>query len=408
MKRSFTSLLTLAALGAMAQQSTLPAVLEAIRANNLRLRTSAQVTDAQRTQARTGLSLPDPTVDFDYMNGSPVATAGNQSDLTIAQGFEFPTAYGAKRKVAELRASQSDLLAVAVRREVLLDAKRTCIPLVHANKRGVLLEQRHAAAKRFRDGVRQRFDREAATILDLNKAELLEASIDTEVRLAEMERTALLQHLDGPILVLLQRLLQHLAELNAGVGIAFTDTVYPSHAVLPDFHVYEAEMEAADPALKLLQNEVQASEQQTRAYQASGLPGFEVGYRYQGILGATYHGVHAGMSLPLWSNRNKVKQQKQWTSAHASSVEEHRMEHLYEARHMYDRAKALGASYADFARRLSGASSIHLLERSFAAGQMTTLEYQMELMLLQESTDRLLQLEREYNEAMAEVWAHRS
>lgn len=84
------------------------------------------------------------------------------------------------------------------------------------------------------------------------------------------------------------------------------------------------------------------------------------------------------------------------------------MEHLYEARHMYDRAKALGASYADFARRLSGASSIHLLERSFAAGQMTTLEYQMELMLLQESTDRLLQLEREYNEAMAEVWAHRS
>ncbi|MBK8950154.1 MAG: TolC family protein [Flavobacteriales bacterium] len=393
MKRSFTSLLTLAALGAMAQQSTLPAVLEAIRANNLRLRTSAQVTDAQRTQARTGLSLPDPTVDFDYMNGSPVATAGNQSDLTIAQGFEFPTAYGAKRKVAELRASQSDLLAVAVRREVLLDAKRTCIALVHANKRGVLLEQRHAAAKRFRDGVRQRFDREAATILDLNKAELLEASIDTEVRLAEMERTALLQHL---------------AELNAGVAIAFTDTVYPSHAVLPDFHVYEAEMEAADPALKLLQNEVQASEQQTRAYQASGLPGFEVGYRYQGILGATYHGVHAGMSLPLWSNRNKVKQQKQWTSAHASSVEEHRMEHLYEARHMYDRAKALGASYADFARRLSGASSIHLLERSFAAGQMTTLEYQMELMLLQESTDRLLQLEREYNEAMAEVWAHRS
>lgn len=375
-----------------AQQSTLPSVLDAINANNLRLKATAHETEAQRLQARTGLSLPDPTVEFDYMNGSPAATAGTQSDLTIAQGFDFPTAYSARRKVAEIRTTQHEQLSTAIRREVLLDAQRTCIVLVHANKRARLLAERHATVLRFRDGVRQRFDREAATILDRNKAELLEAGIAADVQRAEMERIALLQHL---------------TELNAGQEIAFTDTVYPPYTELPDFSTYEAEMEAADPALKLLQAEVMASEQQTRAYQASGLPGFEVGYRYQGILGATFHGVHAGMSLPLWNNRNKVQQQKQWTTAHTSSVEEHRMEHLYEARHLYDRAIALRASLHDYAQRLSAASSIALLEKSFSAGQMSTLEYQMELLLLQESTDRLLDLEREYHDAMAEVFKYR-
>lgn len=392
MKRTFAFLHLLFALNAFAQQSTLPAVLSAITANNLRLKATAQETEAQRLQNRTGLSLPDPTVDYDYMTGTPAATAGTQNDLTIAQGFDFPSAYGARRKVAEIRTGQQEQVAIAVRREVLLDAQRTCIALVYANKRARLLAERHATAMRFRDGVRQRFEREAATILDRNKAELLEAGIAADVQRAEMERIALLQHL---------------SELNGGKELAFTDTVYAAVPELPDFPSYEAEMEAADPDLRMLQAEVEASEAQTRAYKASGLPGFEVGYRYQGILGASYHGVHAGLNVPLWSNRYKVKQQKQWTAAHTSSVEEHRMEHLYEARHLYDRALAMRASLLGYQQRLAGANSTALLERSFDAGQMSTLEFQMELLLLQESTDRWLQLEREYHDAMAEVWAYR-
>ncbi|MBL7951286.1 MAG: TolC family protein [Flavobacteriales bacterium] len=392
MKRILILLSVCSVLQATAQQSSMPAVLDAINANNLRIRATAQETEAQRLQARTGLSLPDPTVDFDYMTGTPTATAGTQNDLTIAQGFDFPTAYGARRKVAEIRSGQQEQVSIATRREVLLDAQRTCIALVHANKRARLLAERHEAAVRFRDGVRQRFDREAATILDRNKAELLEAGIAADAQRAEMERLALLQHL---------------AELNGGEELAFTDTAYAPVSELPDFSTYEAEMEAADPDLRMLQAEVEASEAQTKAYKASGLPGFEVGYRYQGILGANYHGVHAGLNVPLWSNRFKVKQQQQWTTAYTLRTDEHKLEHLYEARHLYDRAVAMRTSLLDFQQRLGGANSTDLLEKSFEAGQMSTLEYQMELLLLKESTDRWLQLEREYQEAMAEVFKYK-
>jgi outer membrane protein, heavy metal efflux system len=179
--------------------------------------------------------------------------------------------------------------------------------------------------------------------------------------------------------------------------------LYPAAPALPSFAEYEAAMEAADPALKQLMTETQVSEQQTRAYKASGLPQFEVGYRYQGILGAQFNGVHAGLTVPLWSNRNKVKQQQQWTTAYGLLTEQHRLEHYYEAQHLYDRTVELRAIAADFSERLNATQNESLLEKSFNAGQLTVLEYQMELMLRQESTDRWLTLERDQHLATADL-----
>ena len=389
--RNALLLLTLLSTGAFAQQSTVDQVLQQVTNNNKRLAASAQELEALRLQERTGLSLPDPTVDFDYMSGSPVS-AGEQTDLTIAQAFEFPTAYSARRNVADLRTTQHEQDLIATRREVLLDAQRTCIAMVHANKRTALLERRHASVLRFRDGMRARYAQEAATILDLYKAELLEAGIAADKRSAEMER---------------QALLQHLVELNGGTPIAFADTLYPTAQALPPFEEYEAAMEAVDPDLKKLEAEAQVSEQQTRAYKASGLPQFELGYRYQGILGATFNGVHAGLTLPLWSNRNKVKQQKQWTTAYGLLTEDHRVEHYYEAQHLYNRTVELRAIATDFSARLNATQNELLLEKSFNAGQITVLEYQMELMLRQESMDRWLGLELQYQDALAELFKYR-
>jgi cobalt-zinc-cadmium efflux system outer membrane protein len=387
MKRILFLLPLLSAAPLFAQQSTMDDVLQHVRTNNKRLAASAQELEALRLRERTGLSLPDPTVDFDYMNGSPVS-AGEQTDLTVAQAFEFPTAYSARRNVADLRTTQHEQDLIATRREVLLDAQRTCIALVHANKLTDLLERRHAAVLRFRDGMRARYAKEAATILDLHKAELLEAGIAADKRSAEMDR---------------QALLQHLVELNGGTPITFADTLYPAAQALPPFEVYEAAMEAVDPDLKKLEAGSQVSEQQTRAFKASGLPQFEVGYRYQGILGASFNGVHAGLTVPLWSNRNKVKQQQQWTTAYGLLTEEHRVAHYYEAQHLYNRTVELRAVAADYSARLGATQSEPLLEKAFNAGQITVLEYQMELMLRQEALDRWLSLERDQHLAEVEL-----
>ncbi|MBL7953088.1 MAG: TolC family protein [Flavobacteriales bacterium] len=383
--------LILFALGLRAQTSTMAAVLDQVRANNKELLASAQRLEAQHVQERTGLSLPDPTLEYDWMNGRPAATAGVQHDLTIAQVFEFPTAYAARRTMAELKNDQHDQENIAVRRDVLLDAQRTCISLVHANKRAGLLQRRADFASRFVAGLRIRFERGAATVLDLRRAEMMEAGIIADVRSAEMERTALEQHL---------------MELNGGIGIVFADTIYPPLDMLPSFEQVEASMEAVDPDLLILNAQAAVSAQQERLYRATGLPQFEVGYRYQGILGATYHGTHAGLVVPLWSNRNKVRQQKRWSEAYSLLTEEHRVKHFYEARHLYDRAMELQNITAAFVQRAQADDSELLLERSFSAGQISVLEYQMESLLIQQNRERALALERDHRLAVADVLSY--
>ena len=39
-------------------------------------------------------------------------------------------------------------------------------------------------------------------------------------------------------------------------------------------------------------------------------PKMELGYHYQEFIGQKFNGLHTGISIPLWQNKNTVKQKK--------------------------------------------------------------------------------------------------
>jgi hypothetical protein len=78
---------------------SLDAVLNDIEKNNLALKANVQYWNAKSIEFKTGLTPYDPTVEFDYMIGTP-AGAGNQRDFAATQRFDFPTAYIQKRQLA--------------------------------------------------------------------------------------------------------------------------------------------------------------------------------------------------------------------------------------------------------------------------------------------------------------------
>ncbi len=87
-------------------QSSLEAVLDAVENNNLVLSTERQFWDAEKNRVRIGLTLPNPTVEGEYLIGSP-ETAGNQIDISALQAFELPVAYKRQRELATSRAGLS-------------------------------------------------------------------------------------------------------------------------------------------------------------------------------------------------------------------------------------------------------------------------------------------------------------
>ncbi len=173
-------------------QSSIDAILTEILANNMTLRAEAQRVEAVKKELQTGLWLYDPEISFDYMRGFP-ETAGNQSDLTISQSFDFPSAYARRRELASLRSAQTAFESAALRQSILLEAKLSCLELVFLHQRKAELSHRLGQAEQFLAATQKKYDARDATALDLNKAGQQVLRLKIAIRLADSEISRLLE-----------------------------------------------------------------------------------------------------------------------------------------------------------------------------------------------------------------------
>ncbi len=371
-------------------QSSLDMMLAQVATNNQTIRTERLRTEAATKEFQTGIWLSDPQISYDFLKGFP-NTAGNQNDLTVVQPFDYPTAYARRRKLADLRTGQLVFGSRSLRQDVLLEAKLIGIQLIYLNKRRMELSRRMAAAQQFLADYQKKYDARDATALDLNKARHQLVNLQAELKLLEAEAS---EHFTK------------LAALNGGIATTVTDTIYPIATGLPVFDTLEQTIEASDPTLQFLQTQKQVGDAQVSLTKALNLPKMEAGYHYQGILGQQFHGLHVGLSIPLWENKNRVAYQQLQTAFYAGQIEEHRTEHYYEIKRLYEKYQNLGVSLEEYRQNLLSLNNLDLLNKALQAGQITTLEYFVEKSLLYESRDRLLELEREVAEVLTELYKY--
>lgn len=388
-RRFIATTCLLLCIGNLPAQSTLDAMLTQIESNNKTLRAERQRVEAAAKEYQTGIWLYDPQISYDWLKGFP-NSAGNQNDLTVTQPFDYPTAYARRRKLAGLKTGQLAFESKSLRQDVLLEAKLTGIQLIYLNKRKAELIRRLTAAQQFLDNYQKKYDARDATALDLNKARHQIVNLQTESKLLEVAAT---------------EYLTQLIALNGGVAITVMDTIYPAPTMmLPTFDSLEQIIEATDPTLQFLQAQQQVGAAQLSLTKALNLPKLEAGYRYQGILGQNFHGLHVGMSIPLWENKNRLAQQQLQSAFYAGQTEEHRTEHYYDIKRLYEKYQSLQTGLDEYRRSLLSLNNMELLDKALQAGQITTLEYFVEQSLLYESQDRLLELEREVALAAAGLY----
>ena len=368
-------------------QSTIENALTEIAKNNKTIQANTQYWNAQKVQYKTGNSLYNPTVEYDYLKGSP-ANAGNQTDFTITQSFDFPTVYGKKNALASQLDIQADLQLKASNQELLLEAKKICIELVYRNKLQIPLSKRKEATEKWLAHFNKKLETGDGTILDVNKA---------EIQLLEIKK----QFQDNASAII--RLNAQLTSLNGGTAIPLTDVVYFDIPAIPDFETLEKEIEAQDYSRKTLEQEKVIAQKQIEVSKALTLPKMEVGYHYQGILGQTYNGVHTGISLPLWESRNTVKLQKAKMSFAESALTDHINEHYHEIKQLYGRYESLKSIMEDYQKINNSVEPIRLLDKALAAGQISVLEYFVELNYYSTTFNSYLEIEKEYYEVVASL-----
>jgi outer membrane protein TolC len=222
--------------------------------------------------------------------------------------------------------------------------------------------------------------------LDVNKA---------EIQLLEIKK----QFQDNASII--AKLKEQLTSLNGGNSINLEDLTYFDVPVIPNFETLEKEIQAQDYLRKSLEQEKVIAQKQIEVSKALALPKMELGYHYQGILGQTYNGIHTGISLPLWESKNTVKLQKA-KMVYAESVStDHSNERYYEVKQLYGRYESLKSILADYEKINQSVEPIRLLDKALAAGQISALEYFVELNYYNTTFNSFLEIEKEYYDVVA-------
>lgn len=372
-------------------QNSIGRVLQSVEQNNKDLKANTQLTTAQKLEARTGNMPSDPTVSLERLYGSP-EELGKSAELTVSQSLDFPTVYANKAKIAKLKSTSYDKQNALFRQELLLKAKDVCLDLVFLNKQKELLNRRERNARELSQSYARRLQTGDATILEVNKIELELLNVKTEVRMNQASRLAKLREL---------------AALNGDIPIDFTDTAYEPTEALPLFEDLSAAAMESDLQLRTIESERDIARKGISLSRSNWLPKLELGYRRDMGTGELFNGFIVGVSIPLWENRNTVKQAKAQTYYTEMQLESTTVQAIAGLRGIYDQLQALSASMKEYNDVLNLQENISLLDKALNAGQLSTIDYFVELTTVNQSMQNYIQLENQYQKLLAQVYKYK-
>jgi len=389
MKKFIISILLIFVAFSAFAQSGYNAVLQQIEANNTTLAALRQQVEADKIGNRTGLTPANPELEFNYLWGSP-SLIGNRTDIRATQSFDFPTAYAHRNKIAGLQNQNVELMYKAERLNILLMAKQVCVELVFFNALAKEYAVRLQNAKSIAEAYKIKWEKGETNILEYNKALLNFATVQAQVTEMETERTALLSEL---------------SRLNGGKEIRFTTDSYPVQALPLHFEEWYATAENQSPMLEYVRKQIEIDKQQVKLNLAMGLPKLTAGYMSEKVVGEQFQGITVGISIPLWENKNRVKQAKMQAQASAAVWEDNKMQFYNRLQNLYVKAAALQQNAQKLRRSLSQTNNEPLLKKAFEAGEIGLIDYLYEIEYYYDAITKVLELERDFELTAAELWA---
>ena len=389
MKKIIISILFAITVFPIMAQNELETVLKEIETNSTSLAALRQQMEADKSSNRTGIYLPNPEVEFNYLWGSP-SSIGNRTDISATQSFDFPTAYVHRSKISKLENANVDVMYKSERINLLLQAKQICIELAYYNALAKEYAVRVTHAERIAETYRIRFDKGDVNILENNKAQLNLTTVGNEMNRIEIERTSLLSELRA---------------LNGGVEIAFTATAIENEPLPDNFDDWYAVAETKNPVLQYVRGQIEITQQQVGLNKALGLPKFTAGYMSEKVVGERFQGVTVGVSVPLWENKNMVKQAKAQVRATEIALEDTKIQFYSRLQNLFIKTSGLRENALKYRNALSSYGNENLLNKALDSGEISILNYLLEIEYYYDAMDKVLEAERDCNLSIAELSA---
>lgn len=368
-------------------QQPYDSVLHAVERNNTTLKALRQSAEAQKLENKTGIFLPGPEAEFGFLWGNSAAGA-NRTDINITQSFDIPTITGMKGRIAGQQNQAVDWQYASKRREILLDAKLYCIDLVYLNAMANEMNKRLEHAREMEQAFSRRFKSGEANILEYNNMQLNLVSIQAELEQVETER---------------QAVLAQLKRLNGGTSISLNDTEYGSVELPELFEEWYARIESKKPELALAQQEAVIREGMVNLERWHNFPLFSAGYLSEKVGSEQFQGIVAGISIPLWENKNQLARAKTAALAAQAHQNDIQLQLVAQAKSQFAKAQRLKAISQRYSNALKSFDNAALLKKALTAGEISVVTYFVEISAYYNIINQSLEAERDFQKAAADL-----
>lgn len=377
--------LLLLPLGARAQDFS--AVLYSVEQHNLTLRSLRAQTDAVVADTRTGLTPADPEISAGYYWGN-AHSEGNRVDLEVMQSFDFPTVYANKARIARGEASAAELEYAAARRDILMETESLCAEIVYHQALDGILQSCMESARELSEAYGESFAGGESNVIERNKARLAYLS---SLNRYESNR------------VDLAAALADLSRLNGGEPVSLPDRAFTTPLLPQDFESLCARLKEEDPSLQLAASRSELSRLGVSLASSETLPKFRLGYVSERTGPGVLQGVGGGISIPLWENKGRVRAAKARAAAQEMTEREAVSSYEIRLRRVYDQALRLSEICGRYREALAGINSTEVLRKALGAGEISLVDYLVEMDIWNDANEQTLQCERDLCVAAARL-----
>lgn len=370
-------------------QNEVERVLQSVEQHNTTLIALRHETEAAKVGNHTNLNLPNPEVEFGYLWGSP-SSIGHRKDVSAVQSFDFATVTGAKRRLARQQDALADWQYKESRMQLLLEAHHLCLDAIYYNAMCKELMQRKQYAEEIASAQQKRLEQGDINRIEYNQVKLDLAAVSAELMRCNTERAAVMAELQ---------------RLNGGEPLLIEATDYPAVAIANDFEAWYAEAEQKSPALAYVKQQIDVANRELAVRRADGLPTVSLGFMGEYVSGENYQGVKVGMSIPLWANKNRVRQAKAEVEAAKARQTDAQQQFYSRLHNLFVQQRGLRQVVQSYQEALRATDNTSLLKKALDAGSISTMDYLLGARMYYDAVNQKMDACRAWQKTVAEMQA---
>jgi outer membrane protein, heavy metal efflux system len=364
--------------------------LQEIEQNNPELKAQAALLESRQLALKGANNLPDPEAIAFYLPWGD-HRGGDYTEFQLSQSLEFPSVYASRGRLLDQQQEQLALEYAFRRQEILLQALHYYQELIYMNKRMALEQLRVQQAQRVYEQVQVLFDSEQLGILEMNKAKI--SWLQDQYRADQLAQER-------------QNLRLSLSSLNGGKPLGEGPATFEGSLVLQAPDTLWQQKLATDPRLNILQQQEAVARQQIRLARQQALPNLTLGVNRQGVQQAYYSGLYGGASIPLWNNRHKVRAAEAQFQQQQAFSGARLLGYRTAFENQYGNYQLLQRTFLEYQNTLSSLNSDALLLQAYELGQISFMEYYMELQFYRQAQNAMLEMEKELHQQKALLLQH--